>query len=70
MTEYVEHVSQHLWKENNRLFMMADMTLGGSSEQIEDELKKTEEDKLKELGHDREFYEKLVDEFSQKTDAM
>ncbi len=70
MIEYVEHVSQHLWKENHRLFMMADMHLGGSSQQIEEELKKVEEDKLKELGHDREFYEKLVDDFHQKTDAM
>ena len=27
MTEYINHVMQHLWKENNRLFMMADMAL-------------------------------------------
>jgi len=70
MMEYVEHVSQHLWKENNRLFMMADMHLQGNSEKIEEELNKTEEDKLKELGNNREFYEKLADELSQKTDAM
>ena len=67
---YVEHVSQHLWKENNRLFMMADMHLGENSDRIEEDLNKTEEVKLKELGHNREFYEKLVDELGQKTDAI
>ena len=70
LTEYVEHVSQHLWKENNRLFMMADMHLMGNSDKIEEDLNKTEKAKLQELGSNREFYEKLVEELGQKTDAM
>ena len=70
LMEYVEHVSQHLWKENNRLFMMADMHLGGNSDKIEEDLNKTEETKLKELGNNRAFYEKLVQELAYKTDAM
>ena len=70
LTEYVEHVSQHLWKENNRLFMMADMHLQGNSEKIEDELDKTEQDKLKKIGSSRDFYEKLAQDLAQKMDAM
>ena len=27
MQQYVEHVTEHLWKENNRLFMMAEARL-------------------------------------------
>ncbi|MFB5611112.1 MAG: hemerythrin domain-containing protein [Nitrosopumilaceae archaeon] len=70
MTEYVEHVSQHLWKENNRLFMMADMHLMGHSDKIEEELNKIEDSKLQEIGNNREFYEKLAEDLNQKTEAM
>ena len=49
---------------------MADMHLGGSSDQVEQELNQTEESKLKELGNNREFYEKLVEDITQKTEAM
>ena len=70
MIEYVEHVSQHLWKENHRLFMMADMHLMGHSDKIEEELNKVEDEKLQEIGKNREFYEKIVEDFHQKTDAM
>ena len=54
MIEYVEHVSQHLWKENNRLFMMADMHLMGHSDKIEEELNKVEDEKLQEIGKNRD----------------
>lgn len=67
MQQYVEHVTQHLWKENNRLFMMADMRLEGNSEQIENELQQTEESKLKEIGNNREYYEKLAIDLEEKT---
>ena len=67
MQQYVEHVTQHLWKENNRLFMMADMRLQGHSDEIENDLEKTEETKLNEIGNKREHYEKLAEDLSQKT---
>ncbi len=38
MKEYVEHVTEHLWKENNRLFMMAEARLQNVSQQVDDEL--------------------------------
>ena len=65
--EYIEHVSQHLWKENNRLFMMADMALQGDSSKMDDVLSKTEESKLQELGKTREHYEKLADQLEEST---
>ena len=65
--EYIDHVSQHLWKENNRLFMMADMRLQGNSPQVDLELRNTEKTKLDEIGKDREYYEKLAEKLSQKS---
>ncbi|MEW6043881.1 MAG: hemerythrin domain-containing protein [Thermoproteota archaeon] len=58
--EYIEHMSQHLWKENNRLFVMAEMRLQGHSEQITKNLVEVEKQKLSSLGKSREDYEKLV----------
>ena len=60
--QYVEHVKEHLWKENNRLFMMADARLQSYDEQVEKELIETENIKLNQLGKTREHYEKLVDD--------
>jgi hemerythrin-like domain-containing protein len=57
---YVDHVALHLAKENNRLFMMADMLLQGKAGQVNSDLVQSEEAKLKELGKTREHYEKLV----------
>jgi len=57
---YIDHVALHLSKENNRLFMMADMLLQGKTEQISKDLAETEEAKLKELGRTRSHYEKVV----------
>lgn len=67
MQQYVEHVTQHLWKENNRLFMMADMRLQSHSDEIESDLEKKEESKLEEIGNKREHYEKLAEDLSQNT---
>ena len=61
---YIEHVKEHLWKENNRLFMMADARLQSYNEQVEKGLLETENSKLNQLGKTREYYEKLVDELS------
>lgn len=66
MTEYINHVMQHLWKENNRLFMMADMTLQDEVEQVNQSLADVEASKLKEIGKNREDYEKLADDLDTK----
>jgi hemerythrin-like domain-containing protein len=61
MKEYTEHITEHLWKENNKLFMMAEARLQYVSEKVDRELNSIEESKLKEIGKTREHYEKLVD---------
>lgn len=66
MKEYVDHIRQHLWKENNRLFMMADMRLQNVSENINKELTQVEEAKLKETGKPRQYYENLADDLSKQ----
>ena len=48
---------------------MAEMRLQGHSDQVENDLEKTEASKLDELGHDRSHYEKLVEELNQKTSS-
>jgi len=58
--EYVEHVSAHLWKENNRLFMMAEMRLQGNSDQVTNNLNEVEKLKLEKLGKKRTDYEHLA----------
>ena len=67
---YVEHVSAHLWKENNRLFMMADARLQAYGKQVEEALQKTEDIKLAELGKTRNYYEKLVENLDNSLDGM
>lgn len=62
--EYIEHVSQHLWKENNRLFVMAGMRLQGNLEQVEEELNQVENSKLSKIGKNREHYENIVEKIS------
>ncbi len=66
MKEYVEHVTEHLWKENNRLFMMAEARLQNVSQQVDDELNQIEKIKLEETGKTREQYEQIAEEFSKK----
>ena len=60
--QYIEYVTDHLHKENNRLFMMADARLQSHTEHIEKVLTETENSKLNQLGKTREHYENLVDE--------
>lgn len=62
--EYIEHVSAHLWKENNRLFMMADMRLQGNSK-VNDDLNEVEKLKLEKLGKNRTDYENLANQLAQ-----
>lgn len=61
MQQYVEHITEHLWKENNKLFMMAEARLQYVSKKIDKELNEIEESKLKETGKTREHYEQLAE---------
>jgi hemerythrin-like domain-containing protein len=61
MQQYVEHITEHLWKENNKLFMMAEARLQYVSQKVDRELNEIEESKLKETGKTREHYEQLAE---------
>ena len=64
MRQYTEHITEHLWKENNRLFLMAEARLQYVSQKVDNDLKTIEESKLKETGKTREHYESLVENLS------
>ena len=64
MRLYVEHITEHLWKENNKLFMMAEARLQNVSEKVDKELNEIETSKLKDLGKSREHYENLAETLS------
>ena len=66
MQEYINHVIQHIWKENNRLFEMAEMALRNDVERINQELANVETEKLKELKKTRESYEQLANELEKQ----
>lgn len=70
MSEYVDHVAKHLWKENNRLFVMAEMRLQGDSEQIGRDLDAVEKQKLESLGKSRLEYEKMVSDIEQDVQKL
>lgn len=61
MQQYVEHITEHLWKENNRLFMMAEARLQYVAETVDNELAQIEESKLQDLGKTRKHYEELAE---------
>ena len=61
MQQYVEHITEHLWKENNRLFMMAEARLQYVAKKVDKELNDIEELKLKETGKTREHYDQLAE---------
>ncbi|MCI4433842.1 MAG: hemerythrin domain-containing protein [Nitrosopumilus sp.] len=65
MQQYTEHITEHLWKENNKLFMMAEARLQYVSKKVDKELNDIEELKLQETGKTREHYEKLVETLTQ-----
>src|SRR5690348_7666123 len=66
MQEYINHVVQHIWKENNRLFEMAEMALKDNADQVNASLNNIEESTLREIGKSRTDYEKLAEELEQK----
>ena len=61
MQQYVEHITEHLWKENNKLFMMAEARLQYVSDKVDKELNEIEKLKLDEIGKTREHYEQLAE---------
>ena len=61
MQQYVEHITEHLWKENNKLFMMAEARLQYVAEKVDKELGEIEESKLNDLGKSRTHYEELAE---------
>ena len=61
MQQYVEHITEHLWKENNKLFMMAEARLQYVSEKVDKELNEIEKSKLDEIVKTREHYEQLAE---------
>lgn len=65
MQQYVVHITEHLWKENNRLFMMAEARLQGVAQKVNSELEEIEDSKLKETGKDRTYYENIVKNLSE-----
>ncbi len=54
MQRYVEHITEHLRKESNKLFMAAEAGLQHASEKVDKELTDTEKSKLDEIGKTRE----------------
>jgi hemerythrin-like domain-containing protein len=66
MQEYINHVVQHLWKENNRLFEMAEMALRNDVAQVNKSLLDVENMKLKEIGKTREEYERFAEELAKQ----
>jgi len=66
MQEYINHVVQHIWKENNRLFEMAEMALKDNVSQVNANLDEIEKSTLGEIGKSRADYEKIAEELEQK----
>ena len=67
---YVQHVTEHLWKENNRLFMMAEARLNHTAKDVDKNLEDVEEKKLKELGKTRSDYETLADDLEKSVSEI
>ena len=61
MQQYVEHITEHLWKENNKLFMMAEARLQYVAQKVDKELNDIEISQLKDLGKSRKHYESLAE---------
>ena len=61
MQLYVDHITEHLWKENNKLFMMAEARLQNVSKIVNEELDTIEKSQLNDLGKSRQHYEELAE---------
>ena len=60
MKQYVEHVTEHLWKENNRLFAMAEARLQYVSHKLNDDFQDIEDEQLRIVGKTRNHYEQIA----------
>ena len=69
MEEYASHITEHIWKENNRLFMMADARLAPSAGRVAADLDSTEEERLGRAGAGRGHYERIADDLSRSMAA-
>ena len=67
---YVQHVTEHLWKENNRLFKMAEVRLNHNAKDVDKNLEEIEEKKLKAIGKSRLDYEVLVDDLEKSVSEI
>lgn len=67
MEEYASHISRHIWKENNRLFMMADARLAPSAGAVAAGLDAAEAERLAGTGSDRAHYERIAGELLRST---
>jgi len=61
LEKYIDHVSLHLSKENQRLFVMADMILADQQEALTNGLDNIEKNKLSDYKRNRNYYEELVE---------
>lgn len=61
MQEYTQHITEHLWKENNRLFAMAEARLQHVSSDVDRQLNEIENAKLDQIGKTRQHYEQLAE---------
>ena len=61
---YIEHVTLHLSKENQRLFVMADMILSDQQEALSNDFDSIEKNKLNEFKRTRNYYEDLVEKIT------
>ena len=64
MEEYVAHITEHIWKENNRLFMMADARLAPDAARVAADIDSAEEERLGRAGAGRARYERIADDLS------
>ncbi|MEM3144141.1 MAG: cation-binding protein, partial [Candidatus Nitrosotenuis sp.] len=64
ISKYIEHVMAHLWKENNRLFVMAEMRLHGMADQMTKSLDAVEVEKLNKVGKTRSDYERIAEDLT------
>jgi len=62
--KYIEHVTLHLSKENQRLFVMADMILSDQQTALSNDLDIIEKNKLRESKRTRNYYEELIEKIT------
>ncbi|VFJ12695.1 hemerythrin domain-containing protein [Candidatus Nitrosocosmicus franklandus] len=68
--KYINHVTLHLAKENQRLFVMADMLLAGQDETVTNDLENIEQVKLNSSKKTRKYYEDLVERITLQENSL